>query len=375
MSTNNPTQAPVNVINKHNVPLSYDKAKAAAIRNQPIVAEYPLAAVELGRNHTIKIEGQIMPITDKAYNQFLRSVLHVSPGFVKRFKSVTDEKTELSMLSTLQKGLAQKKGEVMKILANPVTESIIGFSDRKMNYMTNESMLNVFEQVMNEYPSLELKDFYISNDGALTLNVRTPNVMSYGKSHIGEPEDYKGGLTFRNSPFNGTSVGHNALRLVCMNGMIRLSELSRFKIGTNPEDLNKFFHEITKLAQSNFMDAKFVDNMQKAMKVEASVAEVQKAAKIISSFSSLDADQARDYLPIVDVTKYLAARGIEYSKLTEGQAANCPSGMKLWDVINDLTHFGSHDLDVNADFGRIQLAAGNLLDRKVYDGENFIFFQ
>lgn len=369
MSTNTTTQVPVNLVNKHDVPLSYNKAKAAAIRNQPIIAEYPLSSVSLGRNHTIKINGDMMPVTDKAYGQFLRNVLHVNPSFVKRFKSVTDEKTELSMLKTLQNGLAAKKSETVKILANPATESIIGFANRKMNYMTNENMLNIFEQVMNEFPTLEMRDLYINEDGALTINVRTPNVSNFGKD-----EDFKGGLTFRNSPFNGTSVGHNALRLVCMNGMIRLQELSRFKLGTNPNDLEKFFNEITRLSQSNFMDAKFVENMQKAMQVEASVAELRKAAHIISNFSSLKEDEAINYLPIVDVTKYLAQRGIEYAKLTDGQAANCPTGLKLWEVINEITHFGSHDLDCNADFGRIQLAAGNMMDRKVYDGENFVFF-
>lgn len=40
---------------------------------------------------------------------------------------------------------------------------------------------------------------------------------------------------------------------------------------------------------------------------------------------------------------------------------NCPTSLNGWDLINTLTHFGSHDKTYDANYGRIQLAAGKML--------------
>lgn len=377
MRQRNVLQAPVgpSLINKHNVPLSYDKAKAKAIDNQPLVADFVIDKVELGRGQIVKLNDRPMALTDGAYNQFLQKVLEVHPAFVKKFRDVTDEKTELKMLATLQKGLAAKQGSHVKVLANPQTQTIVGFQPGSFNYITNAAMLAVFEQVMNEYPELSLRDFYLNPDGTLVLNVRTDKMRNFGiNPSTGEGEDFLGGLTFRNSVATGTGVGHNCLRQVCTNGLIRLQELSKFSISGDSKQLQKFFNSISAMAQQGFMDGAFVDNMKRAQEVEASVAELRRAGGIITKYSRVETEEVNNFLPIRDVTKFLAKKGIQYAELKDGQARNCRTGVTLWDLVNHVTYFGSHDLNQGADFGRIQAAAGAMLDRKSYDGENFVYF-
>jgi hypothetical protein len=69
--------------------LDYMSFKKEAIANQPLVVQYPLGSVDLGRNRTLKINGKIMPIRDSIYDVFLSQVLKVDPSFVSAFRAVT----------------------------------------------------------------------------------------------------------------------------------------------------------------------------------------------------------------------------------------------------------------------------------------------
>jgi bifunctional N-acetylglucosamine-1-phosphate-uridyltransferase/glucosamine-1-phosphate-acetyltransferase GlmU-like protein len=59
--------------------------------------------------------------------------------------------------------------------------------------------------------------------------------------------------------------------------------------------------------------------------------------------------------------------------LTAVQKKNCPLPYKMWDLINHVTYFGSHDLGYDTNFGAVQIGAGKLFAKKS-DAENLVIF-
>ncbi len=365
----------------HDKDVNYDALKQVAIKNSPLVATYPLSAFELGRNKTIKMMGKIIPVTKQAYFNFLKKVLKVDPQFVRRFKDVTDEKTEINMLQTLKTGMTIKSDLQVHVLANPHESSITNFAAGRHAFRTNEQLLTIFENVMNKYGSLKVKDFHMSSDGTLNIAARTDEV-TMGKH--GANEAMRGGLTFRNSYSNGSSIMHNAFRMTCTNGMFGFGDLPLF-VGPSegPKGgrrnggggLIDFFDKLDELNDHNWMNPEFWDNMDDAMETEASVNELFMAKNAIMNNSLLQEKDLRAILPeYFEARKYLAKHSIDMETLDSKKMVNCPTNVKVWDIVNAVTDFGSHDYGFEANFDRLQNAGGRIF-AKQYDTKNIVVFK
>lgn len=362
----------------HDTDVNYDAIKKEALKNSPLVATYPLSVFELGRSKTIKMNGKLVPVNTKAYFSFLKKVLRVDPQFVSRFKNVTDEKTELSMLGALKSGMSKNKDLQVHVLANPKELSITNFASGRHQFRTNEQLLAIFENVMNRYPSLHLRDFHMSEDGTMNLAARSEDEV-FGEL---KNEVFRGGLTFRNSYDNGSFIGHNAFRMICTNGMFGFGDLPLF---VGPDDkgpgkrgtgggLIDFFEKLDVLDRSNWMADDFWDRMQDAMDTDASVAELFQAKNALLMNSSLEEADIKYYLPeLHDARKWLAKRGVIMDTLEGKKLNNCPTNIKLWQLINQVTDFGSHDYGFEQNFDKIQRSGGSLF-AKNYDTKNLVVF-
>ena len=361
----------------HDKDINYDELKKEAIKNSPMVATYPLSIFELGRNKTIKMDGKLIPITSQAYSSFLKRVLHIDPKFVKRFKSVTDEKTEISMLQTLKTGMAHKKDLQVHVLANPLEKSITNFATGNHAFRTNEQLLTIFENVINKYNVLKVRDFHMNSDGTLNIAARTEE-MSVGPNNF-KDEAFRGGLTFRNSYSDGSSIGHNAFRQICENGMFGFNDLPLFVGPSNKPHgsgtLIDFFEKLELLNKHNWMAEDFWGKMEDAMETKASVAELMKARNTMLVNSELKEKDLRAFLPqYYETRNFLAKHRINMEELDNKKMVNCPANINIWELINIVTDFGSHDYGFNADFDSIQKNAGKLF-AKQYDTKNLVILE
>ena len=351
--------------------IDYETIKKQAIEYSPVVGSSPLSAFELGRNKTLKMNGKIIPVTEGAYFAFLKKVLKVDPKFIQRFKKVTDEKTEIALLSTLKSGMAQQKGTMVNILANPFSKSVTNFSSGKHSFRTNQQLLTMFETVMNKYSSLELKDFYMNEDGTMNLSARSSQDMTIN-GH--KNEAFLGGLTWENSYERGSSISHNAFRQICENGMFGFSDLPLF-VGNDEQSLIKFFYELDLLNENNWIGTNFFAKVGNAMETNASFNELNFAASVMVNNSELTMDDLRHYLPEFNLAKnFLLSKGVDVATLDEKKFKNCPTNIKIWDLVNQITDYGSHDYGFNQDFSKIQRAGGKLLSKE-YDTSNLVVFK
>lgn len=351
----------------HNQSIDYDTIKKQAIAVEPIIGSYPLSAIQLGMKGIMKINGKTVRVNESARNRFLNNVLNVKPEFAARFRENTNEKVEKEMLAALQNGMARMGNTEVQIIANPTTQSITNFSTGKSNFTTHTLMFDMFERTMNRYPNLELKDCYMGNQGEITLNTRSTKEVN-----LSYEEDFQGGISFTNSADNGSGVTHNALRLICTNGLTGFSKLN-LGLAFDKQSLDMFFGKLDKYNMLNWITEDLVDGVQRKKGLLASVNELIAAKEVILKNSQLRKEDIDAFIPMSGVSQYLAKKGIDMQELTPAQRKNCPTNLNLWDLINQLTYFGSHDLGFKADFKSIQSAAGTMFLKKE-DAQNMVYF-
>lgn len=360
----------MNLIQKHNdASIAYDDFKKEAIDSQLVIAELPLSKFELGRNETIKIDGKIMPTTDKAYSFFLKNILKVKPDFLKKFRSNTDEKSELQMLEMLRSGLSANKKEVVKVVANANTHKIESFLDKKTKLMTNENLLNLFELVMNKFPQLILKDFYLDkNNGSMSVNARQEQQVD-----IGIGENFNGGLSFSNALFSGTNVFTNVLRLICENGMIGNASIP-VDFSFSNSGLKKMFDNIDELSKHNFIGENFKKQQQTKDSFVSSLYELEYVKNVLLNHSNLTNAQIDEFIPYEHAINDLKNKGIIAENLTTPQKKNCPIKMfSGWDLTNIMTDFGSHDYGYDSNYKAVQEQAAKFFIRHP-DTANLVIF-
>lgn len=351
----------------HEQKINYDAVKQHALKMEPVIVSYPLSSIKIGPMGTMKINDKNARISDDARNKFLKNVLKVDPNFALRFQQNTNEKVEREMLNTLQAGMSRRGNEMVQIVANPVTKNIVNFSTGVSNATTHSFMFNIFEHIMNKYNNLELKDCYINDTGEVNLNVRSTKDFN-----VFQGEDFRGGLSISNSAENGSNVSHNALRLICTNGMTGFSSLN-LSLAFDQNKINKFFNKLDNFDAQSWVSSDLIKGIEEKRTVVASVNEVLNAQKLILEFSSLQEQDINSFLPISNVSQYLARKGVDMFELNSAQRKNCPTNLNLWDLINQITYFGSHDFGFKADFKNLQDGAGKMFLRPA-DSSNMIVF-
>lgn len=345
--------------------LDYAADKKKAIENQPMPIDILLKDIELCPSHTMKIFGKFAKITERAYDSFLTNVLDIPVNFVNKFRKITDSATETAMLSVLKDSLYLKARSKVTMLLNKRSEEVTYFVKNNSGYISNQLLYDVYEIAMNKYSSLKYAGFNYNIDGSIVLSSRCNEVYSYA---VGE--EFHGGLQFNNSPIYGGQVGDDVLRLVCWNGME--SGNRGISINGTQASISKMFSILDGIEQYSFCSAPFRQNIARAMKANASVHELNYAFSTIKKYSAIDDDAALHYLGFPDCRKWLAKKGLEMASLSDGQMKNCPTNINMWDLINKITYFGSHEMGYGVDKFAISKNAGKLFAKSQYDEKNFI---
>ncbi|MEO6302042.1 MAG: hypothetical protein ABIP51_02605, partial [Bacteroidia bacterium] len=189
-------------------------------------------------------------------------------------------------------------------------------------------------------------------------------------------EEFNPGYSFINNPMQGISLAQYVERLVCTNGMTTRDVKGEFRLDVMQEGkIKKFFEEFVMLGKSNFIPGQFPEMLEKAMTTAASFDEIRAARNIMTGNSNLKDNELSNYLPeFSSVAAKLARKGIDYAKCSDTQLQNYPTEYKVWDIVNRLTWFGSHDTGLQAERGEIQKKAGYLFKKSVYDTENVLVF-
>jgi hypothetical protein len=356
----------------------YEAVKAIALKNQPLVMKANWKELEVDNNGELSVRGiPVRSDSNKVQRQLLKQ-MGLSRSFYKKFGKLTNEETQKALIEVLKAGLSNKGNkEQLTVIGNPVQGIITGILGPKQDLISNTFSLQLLEEVLNKYPGLLMQNFEVDDNGDFSVNMKRPGEVTprdmAGKLISGE--EFNPGFTYRNSAMKGTEVMAFTERVVCTNGMtaqVLTAFLEMQKYGD--ASLEKFNTGLKHFSDNNFIQHDYFEKVNKAMNTPASFAEVLNARRYIKGYSSIKDDKDMDeFLPMFgSQIRAFAQKSIDYTKCTDRQLQNCPLKSTVWDVINCVTNFGSHDYGWKAEFSPLQRAAGRMLNRQHFDAEHLI---
>jgi hypothetical protein len=344
--------------------------KKEALTLEPFQDKVPLNQVDIDTNGNISCRGKKLRCAEGVVeNQLMKSILGLQPAFGKKLEKLTGPEMKKNMVNLLKMGLSMsKKDAEITIVGDPKSQSITAILPGQRDFMSNTFALSMFERTMNSQPDLTLVGFDHGQNGGVILNVVKETVVeAVGSKGRILGEEFNPGYTFTNDPLKGLNLSAYVDRLACTNGMTARDKKGEFTLNIMSDGkIRRFFEEFVLMGSRNFVAAEFPLQLEKAMQTPASFAEIQRARNIILNNSTLKGDnELYNYLPEwKSVVNKLAQKGVDYVKCTDMQLQNFPSSTNVWDIVNRLTWFGSHDVNAGQQMNNIQQSAGVLFQKE-----------
>jgi len=348
----------------------YQSLREASIKHQPIRKVVPLASLRVINSGAVEVGGSLIPMTDGAFKQ-LAKILGVPVQFQGRVEKLFGEDAKSNIVNKMKSALIMNGMSTITIVANPETKSIVGFLTKDNDYTSNQAFLGLIEGVISDH-NLEVRNFSVDPyDGGISLscfNERAEYMVGDLKDEV-----FQGGVTFHNSFDKGMIVSPYMNRLVCANGMIgeAFSESIKMK-SLSSMQIETFRNHLDKLAKKDFKPSTFDERVKSAIRTKASFAELEASAELIMRTSGAKPEDVSSWLPYQETMAKYASIGTPTLTLSKDQKKNAMTGTSVWDVVNALTHYSTHNHALkigDSDRKEIQKTAGSLL-AETFDMEN-----
>lgn len=350
----------------------FDARRAKAIEIQPVRKTVPLGQVEIVNQGLIRVEGQPIPMDGKAFSQLAR-ILGVPIQFQGRVDKFFGESATSQIVNKMKSALVKQGMSTITMIANPREKKIIGFLRRETQYVSNSTFFGIADDIINDQ-NLLVRDFSINgDDGGITINCFNPKAGF----QVGDFKDefFQGGITISNSINKGIIISPYLNRLVCLNGMIGESFGESYKVkGIGPRYMEEVRSHLLALEKRNYKPFAFEERVKKAMTTNCSYAELEAAANLILDNTSAKKEEIAGWIPIQSTDQKFMDHGIMPALMNPDMKKNAKTGTTVWDMVNGLTHFATHDnvFKVHEDTRRmIQKEAGAIISG-TYDMENII---
>lgn len=337
-------------------------------------------------NSTIEIGGVRVPVAQRFFNR-LGQMVNLNSALINRMSKNEDNEVALKLLQAVKAySEGRDGGQEYLLIGDSVKHQITNIvkADR-YNRLSNITLFNTAETIMNEVPDMHIQSVDISGLGFVSINMLHGHQMDY--SMIGPDETFRFGLSLVNSD-GGSGIDDYFYRLICENGGagridggIRGSGgPSGFRFGGGQDGFRNLLDRLQNWARTGFVPSNFEDRLQKAISTRASYFEVEMALKAITtSITEPDIDRKqqlvkaaeRQFLPEYAATSARIFRaGYNPMALTDQQKKYIKTDSNVWQLVNELTWIGSHqtefDFKNNARFKKV----GGELFTKSWDLEH-----
>jgi len=318
----------------------FDERAREAEKKTPIRREFGLRDIEVINSETLTLDGKHVGMSNEAFKNFCK-IVGLPVGFDKTFSSAFGDKARQQLVNRLKVAAQAKGNSSVSIVLNPETKKIIAVQKDPRDLVSNQSFLESTTRMINRF-DLEVSDFSVSDDGSVVINTASPK-NAWGIQGL-KDEDHFGGISFSNSPNNGFQVSPFLYRLVCANGMIGKSFSETMQLGQMDQmNLLKFNENLEALAKRGFIPEKFEERVRLAMNTRASLAEMEHAHGRIISVSDADVKEIESWIPYQQTKASFFKSGVDVNTLTTNQMKGAKTGMTIWEMINSITHFATHD--------------------------------
>lgn len=361
----------------------FDKFKREASKNRPICKEVLLSELNIISDDKIEYRGVKLDLLSGAISD-LRTLLHLPKQFANELSKAMGEDMRKKLADFCKNmRLLNGKNATATLLINATShkvERILRFN----NLLSTETYFEIFDKLMNNH-NFEIQELRSSDDGSLAISLTSrDDEFQVGKF---SEEIFHPGLTLKNTLDDGAFVSSYLFRLICGNGMTGTDfggpEGGPKGGGGGPITLggpgfthmNEFYQRINELVKGGFYPQAFKDKVIVAKNCLASFAEVNQAARLILDNSDMKVEFVDKYIPLVDIRNKFAGKGWDWLKANMKQQQNAVTNVPIWDIINGVTDFASHNYGYKvSDSNRLymQAGAGSMLTKETYDTQNIV---
>jgi hypothetical protein len=369
--------------------------------NEHATKQVPISAIKLTERsfalNQIEIGGQPVKVSSGFFLR-MASMLKMNASLTREFIKNDNGKVAAAMMNALNDYRRSAGGKDILIIANPNTREVIDICDpKRYRRLTNESLFDMTEKIMNEHPSLIIETIDASpSGGSATINFL--NSEEVGFPGAGKDEFFKFGFSIIQTSKDTIVETYNT-RLVCSNGM-RVSFGSgaiggnrdlhfeeKFRLaGTEADDIRTFLNRVDAMKKAGFVPGGFNSAIQSAIGTRASLAEVEDAMMLAQRKVREDDPQfkkafiesiERNYFGgHAETMARIAQKGMDPYKLNDKQKSFIKTGQSVWDVVNSLTYLGSNNSGIELENKyELKAEAGDLFAKGTNAGFDLQFAQ
>lgn len=357
---------------------TFEQFKKETVNGDLIQKTVSLSRLEIDTDGTLSIGGKQMAVASTGeVEKNLFKILGLSKRETDKVGKATDENFKKEFINMMKGALitSNAKKTDVNVIANPRTKEIVNLLPANRDLIPTSLAFSMFENVMGDLKDIKITNMNHTNNGFVINVIKNTEVelSANGTRILGEA--FNPGFSFMCDQISGITVPSFVNRLVCTNGMIRRDILSTINLKSlNEEEQRRFFEDFANMKKGDFIPLEMGEAIQQAIETRASFAELRHAKNIIMSHSDVKTESDLfSFLPEFDSeVKRLARAGYDYAKCTDRQLQNVVTKSSMWDVINRVTDFGSHNYGFNHHETNIQAAAGALLNKKRFDTQDIL---
>ncbi|MEC9208994.1 MAG: hypothetical protein VX762_01045 [Bacteroidota bacterium] len=336
----------------------YEKTKNVAIKAQPISRPVKLTDIEMKNDSFIEYKGKRLQLDENAKKDLFQ-LLGLSRGMLSQIENYSSAKQKIKFVEWFRNETANNSTMTLLMLVNPKNKHVIGFKKRKHDLISNVSFLDLAENIINRN-NLEVNEMSVDDSGNVNINTLLPE--NYWSVNGIAGEDFISGISLTNSINSGVQLSTYLGRLICTNGMIanKLEESCQMK-DLNHTTYNNFLDVVEALESRNFKPQSFDKHVFSAVNTRASIHEMMRARHLLLNTSVVNKHSVNEYLPINHAETEYKKLGINMYKLSAKEKRNAESPMSVWELINVITDFASHNNQItDAQGHKLQSQSGEL---------------
>jgi hypothetical protein len=352
----------------------YTAFREECIAKQPIRKTILLSDLKFHTMDAVDYKGVTLGISRTALKQIVK-IVGFSVSGTEDLKGAVGEEGSINILNALKNVISSGKGTEITICVSPDRViTTVSKSGTKSSLISTETYFDLMERIIDRH-SLDVT--------GTTFNPSNGNVYIEALANkenrefqIGDLSDevFNSGISLSLTA-EGISADPFLHRLVCTNGMVTRQFEESFKLNsTEPRVWEEFYRHLERIEGNGFVPQKFSEKVKEAINTPASLFEMEQGINLISSNSNIERDQLEMFIHSKHTYNRLHSAGIDDTRLTDSQKRNTRTGVTVWDVINGVTDFASHNYGFekkpNSD-RHLQLRAGDLLSRP-FDAKNMV---
>lgn len=344
--------------------VNFNQFKKEAIKRYPFTKTVPVSSLEYIGSNRLVSNGLEMEFSRGAIND-LNNAIGISSDKNSGISKIGDSTTKVAMHNLILKSNSlDKKGnsKSVTLISDPNEPKIIGVSTKPL--VSPETFFDVFEKVMN-FDNFDIKGVYIDYQGLPSISVASNRTINFVSQDF---EDFNTGLTIGVKKNTNLNLMSYLYRLICSNG----AQVQTLKNEIDFEN-TQFYNELLMLKGSDYISPDLPEFVDKAIRTKASLSEVHQAAKMIlnntkNGINYSNIEQWNDFEK--QKAKYKGLYG--KNSFSGAQMSNILTDRSLWDLVNGMTDYASHEYGYIVDKVTLQTQAFEFLMRNEVDAEKIL---